>query len=133
MKKRGFTLIELLIVVIIIGVLVTLAIGNYMRSVERSKAGKAMNNLLSIRNTQTWYRACNDQYCDDVNALGDWGLPLSSITADRDWTYTVPVHTAIELEVTATRAVGPYTGQSITIDENGKLTTTAPQAPWDVK
>ncbi len=133
MKKDGFTLIELLIVVIVIGVLVAIAIPNYMRSVERSKAGKAKNNLHAIKDSQTWYRAFNDIYCDNINTLASWGLPLESITADKDWSYSIPAYSAMAVQITATRTSGPYAGQSISMDENGSLTTTAPDAPWDIK
>ncbi|MBU4306179.1 MAG: type II secretion system GspH family protein [Candidatus Omnitrophica bacterium] len=133
MRTNGFTLIELLIVVLVIGILVSFALPTYLRAIERTKAGKAKQSLAAIRSTETWYRAHMDQYCDDITLLLDWGLPLPAIQNDTDWDYTVPVAGAITLQVTATRANGPFKEESISIDENGNLTVSAPNLPWDVK
>jgi len=130
---RAFTLVELLIVVIVIGILVSLAVPNYLASVERSKAGKAQNALLAIRNTQTWYRAHMDNYCDNIPDLQDWGLPLNAITSDTDWTYSIHTAGAIDLEIRATRQSGPYQGEYIGMDEEGHLTISNPGPPWNVK
>jgi prepilin-type N-terminal cleavage/methylation domain-containing protein len=47
--KRGFTLLELIVVIIIIGILATLAIGQYGRIVERSRGAEARTILGNIR------------------------------------------------------------------------------------
>lgn len=46
--KKGFTMIELLVVVVIIGVLSSIALPNYMRSVEKTRATEALSVLKSI-------------------------------------------------------------------------------------
>jgi general secretion pathway protein G len=47
--RRGFTLIEILIVVSIIGILVSIAIPIYQKSLIRTKESVLRNNLFSIR------------------------------------------------------------------------------------
>ena len=48
MYKRGFTLIELLAVVLIVGILTTIALPQYRRSLERSRAAEAYQLLPAI-------------------------------------------------------------------------------------
>lgn len=43
--KKGFTLIELLIVMVLVGVLVTVALPKYYASMERGRVLEAVNNL----------------------------------------------------------------------------------------
>ncbi len=43
--KKGFTLIELLIVMVLVGVLVTVALPKYYASMERGRAMEGINNL----------------------------------------------------------------------------------------
>ena len=48
MNTKGFTLTELLVTVVILGVLVSVALPQYMRAVERSRATEAMSVIKSI-------------------------------------------------------------------------------------
>ncbi|MBI4845214.1 MAG: prepilin-type N-terminal cleavage/methylation domain-containing protein [Candidatus Omnitrophica bacterium] len=122
-KIKGFTLIELLIVVVVVGILVSLAIPNYMTSIERTKAGRAKFNLQAIRSSESWYRAHEDIYTDDLGLLeANWGLPLAQILNDTAWTYTVDQAEPIDLNIVAERNDGPYSGETISMDEDGKLT-----------
>jgi len=54
--RKGFTLLELVVVIIILGVLATLGIQQYMFMVERSRGAEARTILGQIRTTAAAYR-----------------------------------------------------------------------------
>jgi type IV pilus assembly protein PilA len=56
-RQGGFTLIELMIVVAVIGVLVAIAIPNYLRFQIRSKAGEGKINVSAIKTSELGYFA----------------------------------------------------------------------------
>ena len=106
--KKGFTLLELVIVLIIIGVLATIAIGQYGRMVERSRGAEARSVLGDIReNAAIYYMGHGDSFTGAVAA--DFGLGLGNLipnTACRGshwFVYTAPVPAAAILISTATR------------------------------
>jgi prepilin-type N-terminal cleavage/methylation domain-containing protein len=47
-KRRGFTLVEIMIVVVIIGILLAIAVPNFIRARESSRAKSCVANLKSI-------------------------------------------------------------------------------------
>jgi len=57
-SKKGFTLLELLIVVIIIGVLASIAMPQYTATIEKARSGEAMINISSVRLAldRYWYQ-----------------------------------------------------------------------------
>jgi len=95
-RIRAFTLIELLIVVIVIAILATFAIPQYLKAVERAKGAKAQNNMSILRKAEAHYRADNDTYvfclggsgfgggCNPV--LGDY-IEVTDVDSDQDWVY----------------------------------------------
>jgi general secretion pathway protein G len=70
-RARGFTLIELLVVMTIIGVLLTIAVPRYFRTVERSKETVLRRDLSVIRESIDRHFGDLGQYPDALSALVD--------------------------------------------------------------
>jgi len=60
--KKAFTLVELLIVIIIIGILATMAVPQYNKMVEKAKWSEAVSVLGSIKQAVEIYIAENSSY-----------------------------------------------------------------------
>lgn len=60
MTRKGFTLLEVLIVVIIIGILASIAMPQYLKTLEKARASEAMTNIGSIRVALDRYYYEND-------------------------------------------------------------------------
>ena len=56
-KQRGFTLLELLMVVIIIAILASLALPQYLRTVAKARRSEALNVLATLRSAELRYAA----------------------------------------------------------------------------
>ncbi|MFH1460125.1 MAG: prepilin-type N-terminal cleavage/methylation domain-containing protein [Candidatus Omnitrophota bacterium] len=65
-NKNGFTLVEMMIVVVILGILATIAVPNYINATERSKVSQAISDLKNLRTAQiTWFHE-NAAYSTDI-------------------------------------------------------------------
>ena len=57
MNKKGFTLMELLTVVLILGILTSIALPQYARSLERARATEAMAGIKALNDAVYAYAA----------------------------------------------------------------------------
>ena len=86
--SAGFTLIELLVVVAIIGILATVAVGQYRNSIQRAKEATLKESLFLMRTQINLYFADKGKYPYDLNALVDdqymARVPVDPITQSAD-------------------------------------------------
>lgn len=71
-RNGGFTLTELMIIVVIIGILATLATPSFVGYIQRSRVTEASTFLVTIKQRQESYRDEFGRYADVSNDLEDF-------------------------------------------------------------
>ena len=90
-SARGFTLIELMVVIAIIAILVGLAAGAYVRSVQRAREATLKSDLTVMRQAIDRYtldkEAAPQSLEDLVNPQSQYlrEIPTDPITNSKDW------------------------------------------------
>ncbi len=108
LRKKAFTLIEVMIVIVIIGILASMASANFGTSMKKARARDARNNLVVIHSANLMYKARNakhcveDSKCADITNINNMnGTQTLNIVANGA-TYTCPNKTTAPFQCTAT-------------------------------
>jgi prepilin-type N-terminal cleavage/methylation domain-containing protein len=136
MRRKSFTLLELVIVLIILGVLATLGISQYMRSIEQSRGAEARSILGQIRTSVLgYYMSISTLTGIDNTAVGIGttnDLIPSSCRASHYFNYALSLITSTTLRIDGTRcSAGGKTptasvgigGIQLTVDANAGTDT----------
>lgn len=127
MKKSAFTLLEIMIAVIIVGVLTTIAVPQYIRTTEKAKAGKAKSNMALIAKAQHMhhqdfaeYKEVNNGDSTENTSLSDY-IELTGVDRDDDWEYGVGATSTHDwFTVRAVRTSGPCKGLTNFLGADGE-------------
>ena len=125
MEKKAFTLIEVIITVVIFGVLATIAIPVYRRTIEKSFGDQARTVLKTIYAAQRLYELHNNRYDSSLNpALAD-SLVGHEYLEDPNagspkFNYTL-ITVPGAFTARATRNSGVNSTEFLTIDQTGDI------------
>ncbi len=133
-SMRGVSLLELMIVVVIIGVMASIAYPSYRDYAARAKRNEARNGLLQIANLQERFYLQNNTYTTDMTNLG-FALASDNHTDTGSYNIDVP-----QADANGFTAIGTYLNgdleatRCLTFQIDGTGTrTSAPDADCWVK
>lgn len=123
--NRAFTLLELLIVVIIVGILASLAIPRYIKTTENAKGSEAMGNLGVLREAEWRYFMKHQVFESEFNNLDVENPNVTAVYFNYDmydWD-----NSGMAFYISAQRKpISPYQGNYIVVDQDGNFTGSWP-------
>lgn len=119
---RGFTLLELLMVVIIIAILASIALPQYIRATEKARAAEAFQILGAVRQSEGRYKAQSATNVFSANSQDLDMMDAANPETTKSWG-TVPNGLLLTLNSSAlTRNGGMYAAKVLGIrHDNGQV------------
>ncbi len=85
-RTAGFTLMELLIVVIIVGILASVALPQFGRMTRRARVSEAQNMIAAMLTAEWLYYQENNSF---TNVVARLMVDIPAESADENWDYAV--------------------------------------------
>ena len=111
LKPFGFSAIELMVVVIIIGILATMALPNFSKAAERARIRSALAVLSAIHSAERVYYLDQGEYGTDTDLWVNNNY-LANPNSDPDWSFRVGTGRA-PFSAVAHRTSGSYKDNEI--------------------
>ena len=118
-----------MIVVIIVGILATLALPMLVKTLEKAKLGEAASNLNLIRTGEKIYFLEYSTFINDIDSLN---IENPNNQTNRYFDYTMPSANATDFTARAQRrntAPAPYSTYYYEITKSGNITSNGPLSP----
>ena len=135
--KIGFTLTELLVVMIIVGIMTTLALPMFVKTIEKAKLGEAGTNLNLIRTGEKIYYLDFGYFSGTGTAedpIGKLNIENPNTATSAYFTYTIETAAGLTSDFTAraqrkNTAPNPYSTYYYEIKKSGDITSNGPLKP----
>ncbi len=126
-RLAGFTIIELMIVIAIIAILASMAVGRYQRSIWRAKEAVLRNDLFTLRSSIDQYTLDKQKAPQSLEDLVTAGyiksVPKDPITNSTDTWVTDQEDSLMAIDQTAPGIVDIHSGASIESTEGTPYST----------
>ena len=123
--NEGFTLVEILIVVVIIGILATVAVPTYLKYVEKAYASDAKTQIKNILMNAEIYRQGEGAYPTDIAEMEDGYLDMKPSVKEK-WNFEIDIAEdglTGTVGATSTEKMDGGADKTVTFDlETGKYT-----------